>query len=810
MLGLERTHLAGHNGRMNLATATTRHAVLAAALVTGIVAACGSNGNQSSIYDVTGDASIGGGASSGGASGGGASSGVCSGLCLGEAGSNAPVSLYFDPAQATVTLDGTGPQSASFTLIASDGTHTTQVTADSVDFDRPDLATVTPNEPVVATAPSQTSLYGGTGTIHAIYHGKEATATLTVQVHLTDYGAGLSATSPSVISLNGGAFMNDPAANISPILYPYDQTVWPLGLTSPLLMWNAPQTGDVYHLSYSEANYSFDGYYTLSSLPAQMRLDQDAWDHITASNDAKNGPDPLTFTLYRWDSQSNTSYITTTQTWTIAPESLQGAIYYWTASQVNGQRVGHISRFQPGSGATPQALNGGICMGCHAVNAKGTVLVADVDDNEMDGTAGVTHTVPSVAPYDNWSGTRPWAAFDITQASAPLIYQSTKFGADVALTPDGTYVVFGGPASPPGSKYISLGVVNTGNVIATSGLDNVTNWSAQETNLEMPAFSPDGTMLAVVESNNPGDRDNVLPSAPETIAYLTFDESGPAFDPMLHPVVDGTSSVFSTTGGGLGYPSFTPDSTAIAFHAGHTSTGCSGACDDTVTDDGNLFIVTLSAAGADGGAPEAGLAEGGASEAGASGPTPEGGVPSTVGTPIRLANACDPPNAADDNASVEPTFNPVQRGGYSWAVFTSMRQWGNQPWPSTVTQTGHVNGKRRLWVTPIDTTIGTTDPSHPAIYLEGQEETPNMRGFWTLAACIPTPAPGTAPDSSAPDAGACTAGYDCCSGFCKDGVCVDVNKVACSGVGGPCASAGDCCNSSDVGCVSGSCTATLQ
>ncbi len=763
------------------------HVVLAAALLAGVAGACGSS-IPDSVYDVQGGGSSGGGGAS---SGGLGSSGGCA-LCLVDGGGQTPPqSLYFDPPLATVVIDGTAAKTASFTLVASDGSgHTTNVTADSVDFDRPDLATVTPNEPVVATAPSQAALYGGTGTIHAIYHGKEATAKLTVQVHLTDYGAGLTATSPGVMSLNGTTFALDPAPAITPLLYPYDQTVWPLGLTSPLLMWNAPQAGDVYHLEYAEKNYTFDGYYTLASLPGQLRLAQDAWDRITASNDVKNGADPLTFSLYRWDSVANVSYVTTTQTWTIAPESLQGAIYYWTASEINGARVGHISRFQPGTGATPQALNNGVCMGCHAVNARGTVLVADVDDDIMGDAPGVTHTTPSVAPYDNWSGTRAWAAFDITQPTAPLTYQSNKFGADVALTPDGTYVVFGGPASPAGSKYISLGSVATGDVVATSGLDAVTGFAASETNLEMPAFSPDGTMLALVESANGGDRDNVLPGTPETIAFLDFHQTGangPTFDPALHTVVDGTSSVFASTGGGLGYPSFTPDSTAVAFHAGHTSTGCSGACDDTVADDGNLFVVTIGTGGADGGAPDGGAAA------------------STPGIPIRLAAACDPPDMADHNSSVEPTFNPVQRGGYSWAVFTSMRAWGNEPWPTTVTQTGAVNGKRRLWVTPVDSQIGTTDPSHPAIYLEGQEDTPNMRGFWTLSACVPTP-----PPSSGPDAGGCTNGFDCCSGFCKNGMCVDVNKVACSGLGGPCATAGDCCNSNAVNCNTGTCTPVVQ
>jgi len=710
----------------------------------------------------------------------------------------APSGLYLQPGSATITIDGSRAQTARFTLIAVDPTGgMLEVTPDSVEFDRPDLATVSLStvslaEPVVATAPpaGSTSYYAGTGTIHAIYHGREATAAVTVQVHLVDYGPGLSgALDPIVQALGGSTHASDPAPGITPILYPYDETVWPLGLTSPLLMWNAPQTGDYYRLSYSEKNYSFDGYYPLTALPGQMRLDQTVWDRLTASNDAKNTPDPLTFTLYRYDVMAGAAYFTMTETWTIAPASLQGAIYYWTASQNAGVRLGHISRFSPGTGAAPVQLNNGTCMGCHAVNARGTILVADVDDQVDDGTAGAVHTVPSVTPYGNWSGTRAWASFDITQPAQPLLYQSTKFGADVALTPDGAYLVFGGPTTATGSKYLSLGDPLTGNVVATSGLDQVTGFAPNETNLEMPAFSPDGKMLAMVESANGGDPDNVIPDTPEVIAYLNFDQNGPTFDPMLHTIVDGASNAFAVTGSGLGYPSFTPDSTAIAFHAGSTPTGCTAgtACDDTVVDDGNLFIAPVS-----------------------------GGVP------IRLAAADDPPDPNDTNASVEPTFNPVQRGGYSWAVFTSMRAWGNVPWPADVTSTAHVNGKRRLWVTAVDATLGTTDPSHPAFYLEGQDNTPNMRGFWTLAACIPTRSAGGAASVDAgavatvdagagPDAGVtCTNGFDCCSGFCQNGMCVDVTAEACAGLGGRCSTTSDCCNSSAVTCTGGICAAALQ
>jgi len=104
-----------------------------------------------------------------------------------------------------------------------------------------------------------------------------------------------------VSALNGSGLPNDPAPDIDPLLYPYDRTVWPLGLTSPLVMWNAPQANDVYRLHYAEKNYVLDAYYTLASLPGQLRLDQGDWDRLTASNDAASSSDPLTFTMSRWD-----------------------------------------------------------------------------------------------------------------------------------------------------------------------------------------------------------------------------------------------------------------------------------------------------------------------------------------------------------------------------------------------------------------------------------------------------------------------------------------------------------------------------
>jgi hypothetical protein len=437
--------------------------------------------------------------------------------------------------------------------------------------------------------------------------------------------------------------------------------------------------------------------------------------------------------------------------------------------------IGKIVQFNPGPGATPQVLNTtGACAGCHAVNARGTVLMVDIDDQNV---------APSVAPLnDPYTNSRAWASFDLTQANTPLTYQSTDFGGDMALTPDGKFLVFGGPRGVPGAKYISLGIPTSGAVITTSGLDGIT-LDPGEGNIEMPAFSPDGTKLAIVESGTQpagrGVSDNVLPVTPEVIAYLTFDETQPAFNPTLNKITDSSNAAFGMTNGlpanALAYPSFTPDSTAVAFHAGTTSTGCNAGCpSDNEPDDGNLFIATLAS-----------------------------------GNPIRLAKASDPPDPADLNASVEPTFNPVVRGGYSWMVFTSMRKWGNQPWPAAVTAITPIDGKRRLWLAPVDTTIGTTDPSHPAIYLEGQDfTTPNMRAFYTLAQCIPTAAMAAAADAGTggPDAGTpCSNGFECCSGFCQNSMCIEPSQLSCVGLGGACMQDGDCCNHPPVDCIDNIC-----
>ena len=710
---------------MRIQFRTAQIFLVAAVGYAGAIAACGSS--DSSTF---GDGTDGG----GGSQDGSGAFGEGGGFNNGDGGEF--TTLAFDPPNATIVVDGSGPKTASFTLKGTrpDGT-TVDVTPQSVAFDHPGIATVTAAEPAIATANGP---YGGVGQIHAVYNGQSAAATLTVQVKIVEIGSGVSGA--AVTALNGvtATSPNDPSNASGSLLYPYDQTVWPLGLATPTLQWTAPQANDVYRLHYEEADYTFDGYYTLAALPGKMNLAQAHWDQITASNGAAAGSDPLKFKLYRYDGAN--AYFDAQESWTIAPASVNGAIYYWTTSGGGG-----LTRISPGAGSVPTPLESGKCMGCHGVSSDGTTLVASVETGE--------------------STYRSWVAYDLN--GGPTVgtrrVDSNLYGANIAVNHNGKYVVFGDNSSSPptpSSSGLQFGDATSGLQVTGSGVESFTKESWADEYVD-PAFSPGGTKLATVQADA-----YYGGWSKAELMVADFNESTHTFSGNKS-LLNYTDSHFTSAQWSIGYPSFTPDDNWIAFHVADHGAGCwsGSSCDANTPGASALWIIN--AAG---------------------------------GTPIKLASLTDSsPNANDRNEAFEPTFNPIERGGYYWVVFTSERTWGN-----TLSGYGK-SGAKRLWVAAIDKTIGTVDPSHPPFYLEGQvSNTMNMRGFWTLAACIPTGA--TNPDGGA----SCTAGFECCSGFCDSGVCVDVTQVACKNIGDSCSSNSDCCNSDVVNCVGGRCQQNVR
>jgi hypothetical protein len=143
------------------------------------------------------------------------------------------------------------------------------------------------------------------------------------------------------------------------------------------------------------------------------------------------------------------------------------------------------------------------------------------------------------------------------------------------------------------------------------------------------------------------------------------------------------------------------------------------------------------------------------------------------------------------NKSWGPSFHPVAAGGYFWVAFYSQRNWGHK----------FTDTKRQLWVAAVDASLtGSTDPSHPAFYIEGQEtNSTNERPQFAVPPCKQV-------------GQTCESGYECCDGrFCRqaaDGslTCQEPKPSECARVGDSCKVTADCCDG--VPCIAGTCQPT--
>ncbi|HEY1535625.1 MAG TPA: hypothetical protein VGF76_16500, partial [Polyangiaceae bacterium] len=218
-----------------------------------IAAACGSNpavvnGGPHSI-DNGGAAAVGGAGGDASAATNTGGSAATGNIITSEGGdpTSGPIiatALAFDPPSVTLTLGPTGAvKTASYALKATiDGGVMRTVTADSLQFDRPDIASFALGPPAVLTA---TGTVAGTGTLHAVFGGLEAKADLIVNIEETSVNGTIA--QGTLDALNAATLPAD--AGVTALLYPYDKTVFPLGLASPLMMWTAPNpTGDVYRV----------------------------------------------------------------------------------------------------------------------------------------------------------------------------------------------------------------------------------------------------------------------------------------------------------------------------------------------------------------------------------------------------------------------------------------------------------------------------------------------------------------------------------------------------------------------------------
>ncbi len=557
--------------------------------------------------------------------------------------------------------------------------------------------------------------------------------------------SGLSAASVKAL-LAGGS------AGSMRYLYPYAKTIFPRGLIAPTVMWDGASADYVYvHLK--SMSFEYKGCLAPTAT-GQILLPQNVW--VAASAHTGGAADPFALSLTTISGSTVTGPIT--EPLIIAGATLKGSIYYnsyTTKLNSSAGGGGAVLRIVPGQNVT-LFLGANGCTGCHAVSANGARMVAD--PFTMGG--GATYALTNGGPANPTPlvPNAPNATFVGVYPDGSLYIGNAHPNSDPNAT-----LGFGGPRSGgPGSTgpvHAALYETDTGNEVnnCTGGGADAGDCTNIPTGAMMPMFSPDGKHLTFT--------DNAIASG-GGMATMTFDETSKTASNYKKLFQVSDSSTYP------GWPFFLPDNGGIIFAIGNQADysggglglGLTGAIAGVTSD---LYVADVAS-----------------------------------GTSTLLANAvgfASPSDAASNttylpySASDElhhnfyPTVSPIPAGGYFWVFFDSYRHYGNQ------------GLQRQLWGAAVDVSSNgtyTTDPSHPAFYVTGQElGTGNHRAFTALDPCKA-------------DGSSCTTGVDCCDGFCTDGICGQP-KPRCSNADETCSATQMCCDAS-LQCIGGFCTQIIK
>lgn len=550
------------------------------------------------------------------------------------------------------------------------------------------------------------------------------------------------------------------------LLYPYDKTVWPLGILAPLLQWSAPPTGlgDGIMISLTSTYFKFTGYFAKPTLVAsgsafvRHPIPQDVWKAATRS--AAGGTLSLSLTV----SSGGSAYGPLTATWVVARGYLRGTVYYQSygtnlAKNYSGAlggdgKFGGATLAIKGGSQSPTLVAGKTgtsadCRVCHSVAAGGSRMVVQLGNSYQSSSS-----------YDLQNG--------FTESS----YPSSTLGklGWVGMTPDGKLGLGNAVPLPGAANTGSSGLydMTTGAELAATGL------STFVTQAGFPMFSPSGKQVAFTFYAGPGDA-TIGAGDGNKLVVMGFDAATKVFSsPKL--LYQGQS------GSRPGWPAFWPTGSALLFQVELSGNTTNEYFATRYGGRGELRWVDLQSG------QVATLDRLNGKDAG------------TLYIPTGSANHSD-----DSALNYEPTISPIASGGYAWVVFMSRRLYGNvatiDPWYSDPREhdlTTNVT-TRKLWVAALELNPKAgSDPSRPAFYLPGQElMAGNSRGFWVADPCKQDGQP-------------CEGGDECCGGYCTQSptsgslVCGQV-KIGCSKEHDKCQQSVDCCDYPQFVCVNGYC-----
>ena len=555
-------------------------------------------------------------------------------------------------------------------------------------------------------------------------------------------------------------------------LYPYDKTVFPLGLLSPLLMWSesGASAADALRLEIQSEYFNYRGYFgrppPLAAGAAFVRhpIPEDVWEAATRS--AAGGGMKIEIVL----AKGGIAYGPLPLDLRIASGTLKGTVYYQSygtnlaknfsgAKGGDGRFGGATLAIKPGARA-PELVAGGDgdeskCRVCHSVSSDGSRMTVQRGDEGYDFTS----------------------SYDLRNGYDEMQYSARKQLAWIGMTPDGAYGLGNGfvmGIDGIGSEVpTQLYDMSSGQVVASRGLTDLVSEAA------FPMFSHDGRRVAFNFFAGPGNA-TIGAADKKKLIGMDFDPESKRFD-RARVLYQGDKAA--------GWPTFSPTGNSVIFQIEVKRGKENGFFRTRYGGQGELWWTSLS----DGGSHRLEQANG-----------------------TRMGDAYLPAggdnHGSDELLNYEPTLAPIASGGYAWMVFTSRRLYGNvatiDPWMSDPRDYDHTKAAttKKLWVAAIDldvndpefsTQVGD-DPSHPAFYLPGQElMAGNTRGFWAIDPCKS-------------DGRSCESGVECCTGYCqKDEPSHELScgrkRIQCAREFDHCEGSKDCC-SSEAACINRVCT----
>ncbi len=530
-------------------------------------------------------------------------------------------------------------------------------------------------------------------------------------------------------------------------LYPYDGTVFPLGLAAPILQLGGDDADGTY-VRINAGELSYEAFASASGL-TRVHLPEAVWRGLTLSTPPGG---QVEISVSKVTNGEVTGPVTVHLR--IAPGSLKGFVYYNTYRSPLA-KDGAVMRIKPGE--TAKVLQSG-CTVCHSVSAQGNVMVAGVQWDQKNPVVSRAFNLPTTD--------------GITLRDEQAEGRVYAFGG---LTPDGGWLLTSGvPAS--GAKMRGMSGELFSRLVATSNGATVPAPSFQVKVAMTPTFAPDGSRVAF---NN---HDRSAAGRVLSVASFDGDKSPPEFGEVVDVVTDAARVV--------AWPSFLPDASAVLFHAGDsfdTATAGGGAlyADVQLVDVATQKVNELRALNGFDTDGKPYLPGGAAQEAHLNYepsvlPVPVGGYYWVLFTSRRTYGNTIAPGGS------------TPRGEDIWGVPVPPDKESPSP-------------RKKIWVAAIDLDHqGSVDPSHPAFYLPGQElESGNMRAFAALEPCRKK---GQGCESAAE----CCDGFCRETKRDEAGVpvltCTPPPDNACSNVDEACKKASDCCSSRSL-CINGRCAA---